>query len=335
MDLSTTYLGLHLPHPLVPGASPMANDLDTVRELEDAGAPLITMTSLFEEELRGESLATAHAIETPADQFAEATSYLPPAQYTIGPEEYLDRLFKIKQAVDVPVVASLNGTTTGGWLKYAIEMEQAGADAIELNLYQVAADFARSSQDLENESVEMVRTVRKSLTIPMAVKLSPFYTSLPHFAAQLADAGADALVLFNRFYQPDIDVEQLELQRTLRLSNSWELLVRLRWTAILYQRVKSALAVSGGVHTATDVVKAVMCGASVCQLVSSLLTHGPQHLARLRTDLAQWLEKHEYASLSQMQGSMSLLRCPNPQEYERANYIHILRSWESSLLPGA
>lgn len=328
MDLSTNYLGFDLPHPLIPGAGPLSNEVDSVRRLVDAGAPMVTLSSLFEEELRRESMASSAAIDGIKGHYGEALSYLPePEEYTIGPEEYLDRIRRSKAAVAVPVVASLNGTTRGGWLEYAKLIEDAGADALELNLYRVASDPDRSAADIEDECVAVVKEVCSLVEIPVAVKLSSFFTSLPHLARRLTGAGADALVIFNRFYQPDIDVEALELVPTLKLSTSEDLQLRLRWLAILSGRINADLAVTGGVHYATDAVKAVMCGADVCQMVSSLLLHGPHHLAAVRDGMAQWLEAHEYESLHQAHCSMNLQRCANPDALMRANYLHVLRSW--------
>lgn len=328
MNLSTNYLGFELPHPLMPGACPLTGDLAMVRRLEDAGASMIVLASLFEEELRRESMAAAMAIDGIKGHFAEALSYLPePEQYMIGPEEYLDRIRKTKRAVSVPVVASLNGTNQGGWLTYAKLIEEAGADALELNLYRVASDVDRSADDIEDESVAVVKEVCETTTMPIAVKLSPFYTSLPHFGRRLTEAGAEALILFNRFYQPDIDVDNLELTPSLKLSTSEDLQLRLRWLAILSGRVNADLAASGGVHTALDAIKAVMCGADACQMVSSLLMHGPEHLAAVRDAMALWLEQHEYESLQQAHCSMNLQHCANPDALMRANYLHVLRSW--------
>ncbi len=329
MDLSTNYLGFDLPHPLIPGACPLANDLDAVRHLEDAGAPMITLTSLFEEELRRESLATSHAVDDIKGHFPEALSYLPePDEFTVGPEEYLDRVRRTKAAVGVPVVASLNGTSRGGWLEFARLIEDAGADALELNLYRVSSDAERSAGEIEEETVGVVKDVCDAVALPVAVKLSPFYTSLPHLGRRLALAGADALVIFNRFYQPDIDVETLDLLPTLQLSTSEELQLRLRWLAILSGRVNLDLAVTGGVHTALDALKAVMCGADACQMVSALLLHGTQHLAAVREGMARWLAEHEYESLRQAHCSMNLQHTANPDALMRANYLHVLRSWE-------
>jgi dihydroorotate dehydrogenase (fumarate) len=333
MDLSTTYLGLELPHPFVPGASPLADDLDMVRKLEDAGAAAIVMRSLFEEQLVQEQIATDWSMALPADSFAEALSYLPdPESFRLGPGDYLEQLAGIKAAVGVPVVGSLNGTTLGGWLEYARLIEEAGADALELNVYRLAADADESGATIESQTLEMVRAVREKVEIPLAVKLSPFYTSLASFARQLDEAGADGLVLFNRFYQADVDPEELETVRTLQLSDSSELLLRLRWLAILSGRLGASLAVTGGVHTALDAIKATLCGADAIQVVSTLLRHGPERLTLLRNDVEAWLVEHEYESLAQMRGSMNLERSPDPEAYERANYMHILQSYTDSLL---
>jgi dihydroorotate dehydrogenase (fumarate) len=328
MDLTTHYLGFILPHPLIAGASPMTRDLDSVRRIEDAGIAAIVMPSLFEEELLSEQLATEQAMEEPADSYAEATTYFPtPPGFQLGAEQYLKRLSQVKEMVSVPVFGSLNGVTPGGWSRYAHWIEQAGADALELNLYNLVTDPARPAHDIEEESLELVREVREQLTIPLAVKLSPFYTALPSFAQQLVDMGADGLVLFNRFYQPDIDVEELEVVPSLHLSDSSELLLRLHWLAILSGRVDASLAVTGGVHSAKDVVKSVMCGAGGVQVVSALLQNGPTRIGAILDELQQWLDEREYDSLAQMSGSMDLKRCPDPQAYERTNYMRQLNSW--------
>jgi dihydroorotate dehydrogenase (fumarate) len=328
MDLTTRYLGFTLSHPLIAGASPMNRNLDSVRRLEDAGIAAIVMPSLFEEELLSEQLATAEAMEAPAESYAEATTYFPtPPGFQLGPEQYLKRLSQIKAIVSVPVFGSLNGVTPGGWSQYARSIEQAGADALELNLYNLVTDPNRPGHEIENETLELVREVREQVTIPLTVKLSPFYTSLPNFAQQLVDMGADGLVLFNRFYQPDIDVEELAVEPSLNLSDSSELLLRLHWLAILSGRIDASLAVTGGVHSATDVVKSVMCGAAGVQVVSELLQHGAMRINAILDELQQWLEDHEYESLQQMLGSMDLKRCPDPQAYERTNYMRLLNSW--------
>ena len=330
MDLSTTYLGLKLAHPLMPGSSPMAGDIDGARRLEDAGASAIVMPSLFEEQITMEQAAARDHVDVHAESSPEATSYFPrPEAYRLGPDDYLALIAKVKAAVKVPVIASLNGVTKGGWLSYARQMQQAGADALELNVYHVPTDPAVTAEQVEGTAVEMVQEIKKNITIPVAVKLAPFYSSLPHFARRLEAAGADGLVLFNRFYQPDIDVEQLEARRTLPYSTSAELNLRLRWLAILSGRLRPSLAVSGGVHTTTDVVKAVMTGAHAVQVVSALLQQGPAHLRRLRDELSRWLEEHEYESLDQMRGTMNLVKSPDPTAYQRANYIQVLQGWKA------
>ena len=323
MDLSTTYLGLKLPHPLMPGASPMVDDIDNVRRLEDAGAAAIVMHSLFEEQISREQVATFVHTESHGQSFAEALTYFPsPEAFALGPEEYLEHVRKVKQAVSVPVIGSLNGFTPGGWLDYAKLIEQAGADALELNVYYLGSDPDESGVSIEERTVKMVKAVREAVRIPVAVKLSPYYTSLAQFAGQLD--------LFNRFYQPDIDVEELQVRRQIHLSTSAELPLRLTWLALLSPKVKASLAVSGGAHTLLDVVQSVMTGAHAVQLVSCLLKRGPSHLATLKGELTQWLEEHEYHSLHQMQGSMNLEACPDPAVYERANYMLMLQSWRTS-----
>lgn len=330
IDLSTTYLGFDLPHPLMPGASPMVDDLDLVRRLEDAGAAAIVMHSVFEEQIVNQQQADLFFTETPAESFPEALSYFPePVDYYLGPEEYLEQIRRLKEAVDLPVIASLNGTRLGAWLEYGEIIEQAGADALEMNVYQIATDLDIPAQTLEHRIVEIALRLKSKLSIPVAVKLSPHFTALAHLAKELESVGVDGLVLFNRFYQADIDIEELEVARTLHLSDPSELLLRLRWLAILSGRIGSSLAVTGGVHDVEGVVKAVMCGAHAVQLVSCLLRHGPEQLASLRSGLECWLEEHEYESLAQMQGSMGLERCPDPGAYERANYMGVLQSWRT------
>jgi len=329
LDLKTRYLGFDLPHPIIPGAGPFADDLDVVRRLEDAGAPMITMRSLFEEQIVGEQMSTYYATHEPAESFPEALSYLPESdEMTFGPDEYLEHLRRVKQATGVPVVASLNGTTRGGWLGYARLIEDAGADALELNIYDLAIDPDTKSGDVENEVVDMIEKVNEQVSVPIAVKLSPFYTALPHFARRLDVAGADSLVLFNRFYQPDVDVEELEVAPTVHLSDSSELLLRLRWVAMLHGWLEADLAITGGVHTPIDAVKAIMCGADGVQTVSSLLRNGPGHLRVLIDGVRQWLVEHEYESIDQLRGSMSHRNCPDPRALERANYMRVLQSWK-------
>jgi len=331
MDLSTTYLGLRLSSPLMPGASPMVDDLDTVRRLEDAGASAIVMHSLFEEQITGEKLATIYHMELYADSYSEALSYFPQSDdFALGPDQYLDQIQRIKQAVSVPVIGSLNGTTPGGWIEYARQIEQAGADALELNTYFVATDPQETGWAVELRILEVVRAVCESVTIPVAVKLSPYFSSLANFVYRLDEAGVEGLVLFNRFYQPDIDIDLLEAVPTLKLSDSSELLLRLRWLAILSRQISASLACSGGVHTAQDAIKAVMAGADAVQVVSALLRHGPEHLKVIRDDMVKWMEENSYSSLRQMRGSMALNRCPDPQAFERANYMRTLHSWRAA-----
>jgi len=326
--METSYLGLRLPHPFMVGASPLVDDLGIVRQLEDVGSAAIVMHSLYEEQLTGESLAAHRHLDHSADSFAEATSFLPELpDFALGPDEYLEQIRMIRKAVDLPVIGSLNGVTPGGWLEYARLIQDAGASALEINLYGVPTDPLTMGWDIEERATEVVRLVAQSVTIPVAVKLSPYYSALAHFAARVEAAGAQGLVLFNRFYQADIDPEALEVVPTLRLSRSEELLLRLRWLAILSGRGPADLAVSGGIHTGLDAVKAVMAGAHVVQVVSAVLKHGPERLAQIRLEFEQWVEAHEYESLAQLRGSMNLKRCPDPRAFERASYLRVLQGW--------
>jgi dihydroorotate dehydrogenase (fumarate) len=327
MDLSTTYLGLKLKNPLIPGASPLTDDLDTAKRLEDAGAAALVLPSLFEEQIENEQFREQQDVEAAEGSFAEALTYFPRRdQYrVIGPDRYLENLRKVKQAAGIPVVASLNGVSDGGWVDYARQCQDAGADALELNVYFLATDPAETGAAVEDRVVRATRAVKAAVRIPVAVKLSPFFSSLPHLAARLEGAGADGLVLFNRFYQPDIDPETLAVAPRLRLSDSSELLPRLRWLAILSGRVNLTLGATGGVHTAADAVKALMAGAHGVQMVSALLQKGPAYLGKVRDELAAWMEAHGYASLAQLRGCMSLAKCPDPAAFERANYIKVLQ----------
>jgi dihydroorotate dehydrogenase (fumarate) len=333
MDLSTTYLGLKLKHPLVVGASPMVSDLDQVRRLEDAGAAAIVMQSLFEEQLMLEQSAQQAYVSNFENATAEALGFLPkPADYVLGPDEYLEQIRKVKAAVKIPVIGSLNGVTNSGWLDYAERIQQAGADALELNVYVLPTNAEENASVIEHRMVEMVRHVKAKVKIPVAVKLSPFFTSPVNVAVQLAAGGVDGLVLFNRFYQPDIDIEQLEVRHSLELSTSSELRVRLRWLAVLSSKMKTSLAVTGGVHTAADALKAVMAGASAVQVVSAILKNGPSWISKTRDEMKVWLESRDYESLSQSLGSMNLARCPDPGVYERGNYMKVLRTWAKANL---
>jgi dihydroorotate dehydrogenase (fumarate) len=327
-DLSTSYLGLSLPHPLMPGASPMVDDLDVVRRLEDAGAAAIVMHSLFQEQIVDDEVRRHLHLAAFEQSHAEAQSYFPgPSEFELGPEEYLEHIARLKRTVSVPVIASLNGTSRESWIEYARLIQNAGADALEVNCYFLATDPGENGEDVERRTVEVAEAVREGVRIPVAVKLSPFYSAFANMAGVLDSAGINGLVLFNRFYQPDIDIENLEIQPSLRLSDSSELPLRLRWLAILSGRLNASLAISGGVHSATDAIKAVMAGAHAVQMVSALLRYGPEHLALVRTEMEQWLELHGYENLSEARGSMSLLHCPDPAALERANYMRILQSW--------
>jgi dihydroorotate dehydrogenase (fumarate) len=327
MDLSTKYLGLELAHPLMPGASPLVDDMGMVRRLEDAGASAIVMHSLFEEQIASEQ-REALLFESHAESNAEATSYAPdPGIFALGPDEYLEQIQRIRAAVRVPVIASLNGTTPQSWIEYARLIEQAGAHALEVNVYHLAIDPMENGEDVESRTLQTAEAVKAAVSIPVAVKLSPFFSAFANFARKLDDAGVDGLVIFNRFYQPDIDVEALDVLPTVHLSDSGELLLRLRWLAVLSGRVRASLAVTGGVHTSLDAIKAVMAGAHAVQMVSALLRRGPEHLRRVRHEMAQWMEEHGYESLQQMQGSMSLARSGNPAALERSNYMRVLQSW--------
>lgn len=330
MDLGIEYLGLHLRNPLMLGASPWASNLDRVEQAAEAGVSAIVMHSLFEEQLTLEQLAYHEHVEVHTDTYAEALSMRPvhpEIDYALGPDEYLLQIARIKQRTGLPVIGSLNGVTDHGWLRYARDIEQAGADALELNVYYLATDPAQSGAQVEQRLVDIVRHVTAAVRIPVAVKLSPFYSSLPHLAGRLVEAGARGFVLFNRFYEPDIDIEALSLEPKLELSTPAELLLRLRWLAALSDRVPASLAVSGGVHDAKDVLKAVMAGAQAVQMVSVLLRHGPGVLPQMLSEVARWLEQHEYLSLRQACGSMNMQRCPDPTYYQRGNYLRILSSF--------
>jgi dihydroorotate dehydrogenase (fumarate) len=329
MNLSIDYLGLELKHPVIAGACPLGKDLDGIRRLEDGGAAAVVLPSLFEEEILREVQAS-QALESVGESFAEALSYLPePPGYHVGPDRYLDLVRRAKVALSIPVIGSLNGATAGGWTSYARKIQDAGADAIELNIFFLPTGVAETGAQVEERTLDIVRAVAAEVTIPVAVKLSPFYSSVANLARQLEVAGAAGLVLFNRFYQPDIDVDNLEVVPNLRLSTPDELRLRLRWLAILSGQVKLSLAATGGAHAATDVVKAVMAGASAVQMASALLIHGPEHLRRTVDAVDFWLKEHDYQSLRQMRGSMNLVRTPNPAALARANYVQVLESWKA------
>jgi len=325
MDLTTTYLGKRLPHPLVAGAGPLGDDLGVVRQLEDAGAAMIVLRSLFEEEITGEQIDALINVESYSDSFAEAGTFEPEPMTAIGPYEYLEHLRLVKGAVGIPVLGSLNGVTPGGWIDYARLLEQAGADGIELHIYHAATDMTMSAADVERQYVEIVKAVKRTVKIPIAVKLAPLFTAFAHFAKQLDDAGADGLVLFTRFQPIDIDVEEFEVLRTRRLSDSSELSMRLRGAAALSDRVRASIAISGGVHTGLDVIKATMAGANATQLVSTLLRHGPDRVRTMRLEIEAWMRDHEWSSLADMRGNMGVGRIADPAAYERTNFRLSLR----------
>jgi dihydroorotate dehydrogenase (fumarate) len=325
MDLSTTYLGMQLPHPLIVGAGPLGDDLDTVKALEDAGAALLVLRSLYEEEITGEQMDAFFNAESHSHSFVEAESFAPEPELALGPEEYLEHLRLVKSAVGIPVMASLNGVTPGGWISYAKLFEEAGADGLELHIYHAASDMTLSAAEVERQAIEIVRDVKGSVRIPVAVKIAPLLTAFANFARQIDTAGADGLVLFTRFHRADIDVEELEVVRSLPLSDSSELPLRLRGTAVLAGRVKASLAITGGVHTGLDVIKSTMAGADATQMVSALLRHGPTHLKTVLNEVESWMREHEWDSLNEMRGNMSFERIPDPAAYERANFRMALR----------
>ena len=330
IDLSTTYLGMKLKNPLVASSSPMCQDIGNIRRIEDAGASAIVLQSLFEEQIDQESDELDHFITASADVSAEATSHFPDLLYKVmGPDAYLAHIAKCKQAVKIPVIASLNGSTKGGWVKYARQMEQAGANAIELNIYYIPVNPNMSGEQVEQIYLDLIAAVKSEVKIPVAVKLGPYFSSMAHMAQKLNAAGADGLVLFNRFYQPDFDLEALEVVPNLILSNSHELLLRLHWIAVLYGNVDADLALTGGVHSATDVIKGMMAGAKVTMMTSALLKRGISYLDTLATELLIWMGEHEYDSIKQMQGSMSRNAVPQPGAFERANYMKVLSSYAS------
>jgi dihydroorotate dehydrogenase (fumarate) len=327
-DLSTSYLGLSLKNPLVVSPSPLCQDLGSIRQMEDAGAAAVVLHSLFEEQITLESRDLDHFLTHGTDSFAEALSYYPDmGQYKLGPDGYLEHIRKAKAAVKIPIVGSLNGVSTGGWISYAKKIEQAGADALELNVYYIPTDPEMSGAQVEQMYADLVRDMRASVKIPVAVKLGPYFSALASMARRLDQAGANGLVLFNRFYQPDFDLEKLEVTPNLVLSRSEELRLRLTWVGILYGRVKADLAITGGVHTAEDAIKSMMAGARVAMMTSALLRNGIPHLKTVLSGVADWMEKHEYVSIRQMQGSMSQKSVAEPAAFERANYMKVLSSY--------
>ena len=327
-DLSTTYLGLRLKNPLVASASPLSRKLDRARKLEEAGIAAIVMYSLFEEQIIHESLELDHYLSRGTDSYPEALSYLPDGGiYAVRPEKYLDQVAGLKKAVNIPVIGSLNGVSKGGWTHYAKRIQEAGADALELNLYYISTDVNTTSADIEDTQVELVADIKSAISIPMAVKISPFVTSLPNFVNRLVDAGADGIVLFNRFYQPDFDLDELEIVHSLDLSTSAELRLPLRWISILSGKINTDFALTSGVHSHRDVLKTMMAGAKVAMMASTLLYNGEQYIGPLLSELEHWINEHEYESIQQMQGSMSQNSVKEPAAFERANYMKVLNSF--------
>ncbi|MBX2992348.1 MAG: dihydroorotate dehydrogenase-like protein [Bacteroidetes bacterium] len=329
MDLSTNYLGLHLRNPLVASASPLSRSLDSMKRLEDAGASAIVMYSLFEEQIAHEAAELNHYLSYGTESFAESLTYFPESQeYNLGPDEYIELLHAAKEKISIPVIGSLNGISVGGWIEYAKKIEQAGADALELNVYYIPTDPELTGQEVEDRYLEVLHAVKQAIKIPVAMKLSPFFSSMAHMAKRLDTAGANGLVLFNRFYQPDIDLETLEVVPGVVLSTPMAMRLPLRWIAILHGKVKASLAATSGIHTAQDVIKMLMAGADVTMMCSALLKHGPQHITTVLSEVRQWMLEHEYVSVSQMKGSMSQKSVADPAAFERANYMKALNQYK-------
>ncbi|ALF52730.1 dihydroorotate dehydrogenase [Nostoc piscinale CENA21] len=329
MDITTTYMGMQLRSPLVPSSSPLTENIDNIQRMEDAGAGAVVMHSLFEEQLSLESYELHHHLTYGTESFAESLTYFPePERFRIGPDEYLELIHKAKEKVDIPIIASLNGSSLDGWTDYARLLKQAGISALELNIYYVQTDTELPGEDIEESYVNMVRNVKASVNVPVAVKLSPYFTNMANFAQRLDDAGADALVLFNRFYQPDINLETLEVQPNVLLSTPQDIRLPLRWIAILYDRINADLAATSGIHNGQDVLKMLMVGANITMLCSVLLHQGINHIHCIEEEMRQWMEKHEYESVRQLQGSMSQKNCPNPSAFERAQYMKALRTYK-------
>ncbi len=330
MDLTTSYLGLQLRSPLVVGAAaPLTEDIDNIKRMEDAGAAAVVLHSLFEEQLTQEQFELQHHLEYGTDSFAEALSYFPePEIFHVGPEDYLNHIRQAKEMVNIPIIASLNGSTLGGWTDYARQIEQAGADALELNIYYVPTDFDLTASQVEANYIEILRSVKSVVTIPVTIKLSPYFSNMANMAKQLTEAGANGLVLFNRFYQPDINIEALEVEPNVLLSTPQSMRLPMRWIAILYGRLKVDLAATSGIHKPQDVLKMLMAGANVTLLVSVLLRHGIEHIQVIEEGMRQWMEEFEYESVKQMQGSMSQINCPDESAFERAQYMKALQSYQ-------
>lgn len=329
MNLTTTYLGMKLRSPLVVSASPLSEDIENFRRMEDAGAAAVVMHSLFEEQLRLERYELHHHLTHGTESFPEAITYFPePLSFRVGPETYLEHIYKAKQKVSIPIIGSLNGSSVGGWTNYARQIQQAGADALELNIYYVPTDMELTSQEIEQTYLDILRSVKAAVTIPVAVKLSPYFTNMANMAKRLDEAGANALVLFNRFYQPDINLNHLEVEPNVLLSTPQAMRLPLRWIAILYGRIHADLAATSGIHQGEDVLKMIMAGASITMFASVLLRHGINHIRVIEQEMRQWMEKHEYESIKQMQGSMSQKHCPDASAFERAQYMRSLSTYK-------
>jgi dihydroorotate dehydrogenase (fumarate) len=335
IDLTTQYMGLKLRTPLVPSASPLSHEVSSIRRLEDAGASAVVLYSLFEEQLRQESVELDQRLSEGTESFAESLSFFPqPSEFRLGPEGYLDLIRKAKAAVKIPIIASLNGTTVGGWTQYAQQIQQAGADALECNIYYIPTDPNLSSAQVEQTYIEILTSVKSAVTIPVAVKLGPFFSNFSNMAARLDAAGANGLVLFNRFYQPDIDLEELEIKPNVILSGPQALRLPLTWIGILHGRIKASLAATSGIHEPQDVIKLLMVGANVTMLCSTLLRNGINHIRYIEQGLKDWMQKHEYESVKQMQGSMSQIRCSDPGAFERAQYMRAVKGIQHVLVTG-
>jgi dihydroorotate dehydrogenase (fumarate) len=329
MDLRTTYMGLELKNPIVASASPLSEKLDNIRRMEDAGAAAVVMFSLFEEQIRRENATVEHLMASGTESFAESLSYFPAFEdYQTGPEEYLELLRQASEALEIPLIASLNGVTDEGWVDMARRMQEAGAQGIELNVYYIPADLDMTGREVEHRYLDVLKAVKASVDIPVAMKLSPFFSAMANMARQFDEAGADALVLFNRFYQPDLDLERLEVMPNLELSTPHEIRLPLRWIAVLYGRIRASLGATRGVYGTTEVVKYLMAGADVVMTTSALLQHGIGHLTTLVQGLEDWMTAKEYESVEQMKGSMSQRNCADPSAFERANYIKVLETYQ-------
>jgi len=327
-DLSTTYLGFELPNPLVASPGPMTRSVDSLKRLEDAGVAAAVLPSLFEEQLRLEQETTHHFLNEGSESFAEAVTYLPDLHdYNAGPDHYLETVYRAKEALDIPVIASLNGHTLGAWTSYARQIEQAGADALELNIYFMAADPDTTAEAVDQRYVDVVSEVRRSVALPLAVKVTPYFSSVANLAKRIAEAGANGMTLFNRFYQPDIDLETLEVDLSLQLSDSYDALPSLHWIALLYGRVELSFAATSGVHGAADALKLLMAGADATMMCSALLRHGQEHVAAVLRELRDWMAEREYESVRQMQGSLSARKVADPTAFERVNYIRTLEAY--------